>query len=46
MPLLAHVLALRPTPAQVRLFLKAAGCARLAYNWGLAQWNRGYQAGE
>ena len=45
MPLLAHVIALRPTPAQVTLFLKAAGCARLAYHWGLAQWNREYQAG-
>jgi putative transposase len=45
MPLLAHVLALRPTPAQVTLFLKAAGSARLAYNWGLEQWCREYQAG-
>ena len=44
-PLLAHVIALRPTPAQVTLFLKAAGCARLAYNWGLEQWTREYQAG-
>jgi putative transposase len=46
MPLLAHLIALRPTPEQVTLFRKAAGCARLAYNWGLEQWNRAYQAGE
>ncbi len=45
MPLLAHVIALRPTPAQVTLFLKAAGCARLAYNWGLERWCREYQSG-
>jgi putative transposase len=45
MPLLAHVIALRPTPAQVTLFRKAAGCARLAYNWGLEQWWREYRSG-
>ena len=45
-PLLAHVLALRPTPAHVTLFLKAAGCARLAFNWALAHWNSQYEAGE
>ena len=45
-PLLAHIIALRPTPAQITLVLKAAGCARLAYNWGLERWNRAYQAGE
>ena len=46
MRLLAHVIALRPTPAQITLFKKAAGCARLAYNWGLAQWNSQHAAGE
>jgi putative transposase len=45
MPMRPHVIELRPTPAQVTLFLKAAGCARLAYNWGLDQMNREYQAG-
>jgi putative transposase len=45
MPLLAHVIALRPTPAQVTLFLKAAGCARLAYNWGLERWWNEYRSG-
>ena len=25
---------------------KAIGCARLAYNWGLAEWKRAYAAGE
>ena len=45
MALLAHVIALRPTPAQEARFRKAAGCARLAFNWGLAQWNCEYQTG-
>jgi putative transposase len=45
MPLLARAIALRPTPAQVALSLKAAGCTRLAYNWGLERWCREYQAG-
>ena len=45
MSLLAHVIALRPTPAQITLFRKAAGCARLAYNWGLERWRREYEAG-
>ena len=46
MPLLAHVIALRPTPAQITLFLQAAGCARLAYNWALSHWNSQYEAGD
>jgi putative transposase len=45
MALLAHISALRPTPAQVRLFRKAAGCARLAYHWALDHWNSEYRAG-
>ena len=27
-------------------FRKAMGCARFAYNWGLAEWQRRYKAGE
>jgi putative transposase len=45
MALLAHIIALRPTPAQVRLFRKAAGCARLAYHWALDHWNSECRAG-
>jgi putative transposase len=41
----AHVIALRPTAAQERMFRRAAGCARLAYNWGLLQWEQSYRAG-
>ena len=43
--LFAHVIALDPTEAQVTALFKAAGCARFAYNWGLAEWNKQYKAG-
>ena len=33
---LAHKIALDPTPDQRQAFAKACGCARVAYNWGLA----------
>ena len=35
-----------PTRAQEELFRKSCGVARFAYNWGLAEWERRYQAGE
>lgn len=35
-----------PTPEQERYFVRACGVARFAYNWGLAEWNRQYLAGE
>jgi len=38
----AHLVRLHPTPEQAQYFAKAAGVARHAYNWGLAQWKREY----
>ena len=34
----AHKIRLNPTPEQAAYFLKAAGTARYAYNWVVAQW--------
>jgi putative transposase len=34
----AHRIRLHPTPAQEAYFLRAAGCARFAYNWALARY--------
>lgn len=41
----AHKIKLNPTPEQEAYFKRAAGCARLAYNWALAEWRREYEAG-
>jgi putative transposase len=41
----AHKIRLNPTPEQEDYFKRAAGCARLAYNWALAEWRREYEAG-
>lgn len=35
-----------PNNKQKTYFLKAIGCARLAYNWGLDEWERRHKAGE
>ena len=43
---LAHKIALDPTAEQETYFRKAAGTARFAYNWALAEWNRRYRSGE
>ena len=42
----AHKIALDPTAAQEEYFRRAAGTARYAYNWALAEWKRQYAAGE
>lgn len=42
----AHKIRLNPNNTQATYFAKACGCARLAYNWGLAEWQRQYAAGE
>ena len=42
----AHRIRLNPTPEQAEYFVRAAGTRRFVYNWGLAEWNRQYQAGE
>lgn len=34
----AHKLRLNPTPEQYTYLMKAAGTARFAYNWAVAQW--------
>lgn len=46
MIILAHKIRLDPTQEQEVYFRKAVGTARFAYNWGLAEWQRMYQAGE
>ncbi len=42
----AHKIRLNPTPEQSQYFWRAAGIARLAWNWGLAEYNRRKEAGE
>jgi len=44
--ILAHRIRLEPTSAQKAHFIRACGVARFAYNWGLAEWQRQYAAGE
>ena len=43
---IAHKIELVPNNKQKTNFRKAFGCARLAYNWGLAEWQRRYKEGE
>ena len=42
--LIAHRIALNPNNAQATYFARAAGTARFAYNWALAEWQRQYEA--
>ncbi len=42
--LIAHKIALDPNDRQATHFAKAAGTARFAYNWALAEWKRQYEA--
>ena len=42
--ILAHKIALDPSNVQATYFAKAAGVARFAYNWALAEWKRQYEA--
>lgn len=44
--ILAHKIALNPTPSQEQLLAKAVGVRRFAWNWALAEWKRQYEAGE
>lgn len=41
----AHTIRRDVNNTQAICFSKSCGCARLAYNWGLAYWNEPYQAG-
>ena len=43
---IAHKIELVPNNKQKTYFRKAFGVSRLAYNWGLAEWQRRYKAGE
>jgi putative transposase len=42
--LLAHRIRLDPNNAQATYLTRAAGTARFAYNWALAEWQRQYEA--
>jgi len=42
----AHKIRLNPTPKQEKYFYQASGLARFCFNWGLAEWQRLYKAGE
>jgi len=42
--LLAHRIRLDPNKVQATYLTRAAGTARFAYNWALAEWQRQYQA--
>ena len=42
--LIAHKIALDPNNVQATYFARAAGTARFAYNWALAEWQRQYGA--
>jgi putative transposase len=43
--LLAHKIALDPNAAQRLYFARAAGTARFAWNWALAEWSKQYKTG-
>lgn len=41
--LIAHKIALKPNNVQATYFARAAGVARFAYNWALAEWKKQYE---
>ena len=43
--ILVYKIALDPNDVQATYFAKAAGTARFAYNWALAEWRRQYEVG-
>jgi putative transposase len=43
---MSHKIQLDPTVKQRIALSRACGCARFAYNWGLAEWQKQYEAGE
>lgn len=43
---ISHKIELVPNNKQKTYFRKAFGCARLAYNWGLSEWQHRYKDGE
>lgn len=44
--IIAQRIALNPNNKQATYLRRACGVARFAYNWGLAEWRRQYEAGE
>ena len=44
--LMAHKIALDLNNTQATYMARAAGTARFAYNWALAEWQRQFKAGE
>ena len=42
---ISHKIELKPNNKAKTHFKKAFGCARLAYNWGLAKWEENYKLG-
>ena len=42
---ISHKIELKPNNKAKTHFRKAFGCARLAYNWGLAKWQENYKLG-
>lgn len=46
MQTLAHKIELQANNKQATYFAKACGVARVAYNWGLSEWKKMYEAGE
>ena len=42
---ISHKILLKPNNKAKTHFKKAFGCARLAYNWALAQWQENYKSG-
>ena len=42
---ISHKIELKPNNKAITHFKKAFGCARLAYNWGLAKWQENYKQG-
>ena len=42
---ISHKIELKPNNKAKTHFKKAFGCARLAYNWGLAKWQENYKLG-
>ena len=43
---LSHKIELQANNKQATYFAKACGVARVAYNWGLSEWEKMYKAGE
>ncbi|WDL97059.1 helix-turn-helix domain-containing protein [Alicyclobacillus sp. ALC3] len=41
----SHKIALDPNNRQAAYFSGSCGVARFAYNWGLTEWKRQYEAG-